>query len=143
MPDADTLVWINRRSSDLARSRDFYAALGFAPDARFSGEDALMVRVSPAIHLMLLPPERFAALAGGRVAAMGETDTLVSISMPSRAAVDAIVEAALAAGGAEVGGVHDEDGYMYGRGLADPDGNGLGVMWMDMEAATRAWGGEG
>ena len=134
------MIFINRRSTDLARSREFYAALGFTFDERFCGTDGIMVTVSPAIHLMLLLPVRFAELAGGPVAALGETDTLVSLSRDSRAAVDAFVEAGLARGGKEVGGTHEQGGFMYGRGLADPDGNGLGVMWMDVDAAMKAWG---
>lgn len=134
------MIFVNRRSSDLARSRAFYAALGFSFDERFCGQDGIMATVSPTIHLMLLAPHKFAELAGGPIAAMGETDTLVSLSRPSREAVDAFMAAGLAAGGTEVGGTHEGADFLYGRGIADPDGNGLGVMWMDVDRAMKAWG---
>lgn len=141
MTDApQDMIFVHRRSTDLARARAFYAALGFTLDERFCGEDGVMATISPAIHLMLLAPRKFAALARGPVAAMGETDTLVSLSRPSRAAVDAFMAAGLAAGGTEIGAPREGGGFLYGRGLADPDGNGLGVLWMDVDAAPRAWG---
>ena len=65
------MVFINRRSTDLGRSRAFYAALGFGFDERFCGADGIMVTVSPAIHLMLLTPARFAELANVRVKISG------------------------------------------------------------------------
>ena len=58
--------------------------------------------------------------------------------MDSRAAVDAIVAQAAAAGGTADIGPTDEYGYMYGRNFTDPDGHVFAPMWMDTEAFLAA-----
>jgi len=57
-----------------------------------------------------------------------------SIFLDSREAVDAAVAAGVAAGGALVGEPADY-GFMYQRGLTDPDGNTVDFGWMDPKAA--------
>ncbi|HEX9954574.1 MAG TPA: hypothetical protein VGB48_05070 [Allosphingosinicella sp.] len=62
---------------------------------------------------------------------------LLAIQLDSRAAVDSMVEAALATGAVEPSPV-DEHGWMYGRSFEDPDGHCWGPFWMDAEAAGQA-----
>ena len=50
------------------------------------------------------------------------------------------MERALAHGGADNGDRHEMGDYMYGRSVCDPDGNGIAVTWMDVDAAMKAWG---
>ena len=57
-----------------------------------------------------------------------------SIFLDTREAVDAAVAAGVKAGGAEVGQPADY-GFMYQRGLTDPDGNVVDFGWMDPKAA--------
>lgn len=59
-----------------------------------------------------------------------------AIFVDSREAVDAAVSAGMAAGGAEIGAAQDF-GFMYQRGLTDPDGNVVDFGWMDPVAAER------
>jgi predicted lactoylglutathione lyase len=54
---------------------------------------------------------------------------LYSFSVPDRDEVDAVAEAALAAGGSEADGPEDH-GFMYTRSFFDLDGHGWQVMWM-------------
>lgn len=61
------------------------------------------------------------------------TAALIALSRDDRAAVDAITEAAIKAGGSEPKPVQDY-GFMYSRTFHDPDGNVFEPMWMDMEA---------
>ena len=59
---------------------------------------------------------------------------MLSLTMESRDAVDAMNLAAAAHGGrADVNPVEDL-GFMYPRDLADPDGHLWGVFWMDPAA---------
>ena len=59
-------------------------------------------------------------------------------SRTSPAAVDAMVEAAAAAGGkADPGPKQDMGGKMYGRSFEDPDGHHWEPMWMDAAAAEQ------
>ena len=82
------------------------------------------------------------ALAALTVAALGVADMLLpaasgpgtflalfALALDTREAVDAFAAAAIAAGGREVHGAEDE-GFMYSRGVEDPDGNGFGPFWM-------------
>lgn len=61
----------------------------------------------------------------------GTSGLMLSLSMPSRDAVDAMSLAAATHGGqADVNPVQDL-GFMYARDLADPDGHLWGPFWMD------------
>ena len=61
-------------------------------------------------------------------------NALIALSCDSRAEVDALTAAAVAAGGRSL---HDAEdlGFMYSRAFEDPDGNGFGPFWMDPAAA--------
>ena len=59
------------------------------------------------------------------------TAALYALSCDSRAAVDAIAEAGIKAGGTETRDAQDY-GFMYGRAVADPDGHVWEYTWMDM-----------
>lgn len=56
-----------------------------------------------------------------------------ALSLDSRAEVDAIAEAAIAAGGREAHGPEDE-GFMNSRAFWDLDGHAFGPFWMDPNA---------
>ena len=59
-----------------------------------------------------------------------------AIFLDSREAVDTAVAAGVAAGGSEPGEATDF-GFMYQRGLNDPDGNVVDFGWMDPVAAAQ------
>ena len=101
--------------------------------------------VSDAITIMLLSHSHFSNLTPKAIGdARTTAQALFSLSRDSREAVDVMVEAAVAAGGkADVGGTHEEGDYMYGRDFEDLDGHGFGVMWMDVDAAMKAWSAAG
>jgi predicted lactoylglutathione lyase len=139
-PAIPQMIFVNWLSSDLGRARAFYAALGLSSDDRFCGPDTLLVNVSDAIHLMLMSRPQFEALSPQPVAPEGTVSALVSLSRASREDVDAFMAAGLAHGGTDNGDVHEQGDFMYGRSITDPDGNGIGVMWMDVDRAMKAWG---
>ena len=59
---------------------------------------------------------------------------LFALSFDSHAEVDAIIDAAIAAGGTRAARPEDM-GFMYSRAFEDPDGHGFGPLWMDPAAA--------
>jgi predicted lactoylglutathione lyase len=63
---------------------------------------------------------------------------LICLSRDSREEVDAITEAAAAAGGKADIRAKQDHGFMYGRSFEDPDGHIFEPMWMDVAAATSA-----
>ncbi len=134
------MIFVNLPASDIARARAFYAGLGFTFDERFCDAGSLMVRVSDAIHLMLLDRERFASFSPRPVAPEGTVGALVCLSRDSAEAVVEFVAKAVAHGGTDNGKTQEMGDYMYGRSVSDPDGNVLEIMWMDVEKAMSAWG---
>ncbi len=61
-------------------------------------------------------------------------EALVALSCQSRAEVDALVGAAIEAGGSQAMDPVDR-GFMYARSFYDPDGHHWEVLWMDPKAA--------
>lgn len=128
-------IYLNLPVADLARSRAYFAALGFGFNERFSDATAACVVISETAGLMLLAPEKWAEFA--RLPApdpRATTGALVALSFPSREAVDAAAEAALAQGGAAYRPMEDL-GFMVTRAVTDPDGHVFELFWMDPQAA--------
>jgi predicted lactoylglutathione lyase len=67
---------------------------------------------------------------------------LLCLSCDSSAEVDETVEKAVAGGGKGDPGPKQDYGFMYGRSFEDLDGHIFEVMWMDVEAAMKAFGKE-
>src|SRR5690242_11999820 len=133
-----TMIFVNLPVTDVARSTAFYQAIGFEKNAQFSNEQASMMVWSDTISVMLLAHPFYATFTSKEIADTKRTSaTLLCLSRDSRAEVDAITEAALAAGGHETRDPQ-EMGFMYGRSFEDPDGHTFEAMWMDMAAASAA-----
>ncbi|MDO9525102.1 MAG: VOC family protein [Gemmobacter sp.] len=131
------MIFVNLPVADLARSRAFYAALGFGFDERFCDDTAACIVIGHSIYFMVLTRDRFAGFAPRPVGnPAAECTVLVALSRESRLAVDEITDAAIAAGGRDNDKLQDY-GFMYSRSFSDPDGNVIEVMWMDLEAAMR------
>lgn len=128
------MIFVNLPVTDLDRSIRFHAALGFAHDPQFTDDTAACIVISDAIFLMILTRDRFRGFAPLPMAETTETTAaLVALSRDSRAAVDAMTEAAIAAGGHEPKAATDM-GFMYTRTFLDPDGNVFEPFWMDPAA---------
>ena len=131
------MIFVNLPVSDVARSTAFYESLGFEKNAKFSNEQGSAMMWSDTIHVMLLAKPFFSTFTPKQIAdAKTSTCGLFALSLDSKADVDAIVEAALAAGGGEPHGPEDL-GFMYSRAFEDPDGHGFGPFWMDPAAAEQ------
>ena len=132
-------VIVSLRVSELARSVAFYRAIGFALDERFTEAAAAACLVwSEAVRLMLLTPAQWRAQTDRPLPAPGTLGVMLMLSCGSRAEVDAMAAAAGAhGGGVDINPVQDE-GFCYGRDLADPDGHALGALWMDAGAVADA-----
>lgn len=131
------MIFINLPVADVARSTAFYQAIGFTKNDRFSNEQASSMVWSDAIYLMLLAKPFYATFTAKPIGdAHAASAALYALSFDSRAEVDAITEAAVAAGATEPHGPEDM-GFMYSRAFEDPDGNGFGPFWMDPAAAEQ------
>ena len=131
-------IYVNLPVSDLARSRRFYAALGFSFDERFSDSTAAAMILSDKAGIMLLTREKFQSFTPRAIADAATTcQTLLALQLDSRAEVDAMVATALSHGGALVRDVQDM-GFMYHHAFADPDGHIFEPFVMDMAAMEPA-----
>ncbi|GAB4083094.1 glyoxalase [Modestobacter muralis] len=132
---------------DVARSRAFFAALGFTFDEAFSGEGAACMLIGEQANVMLGDHATFAQhsklpMADPTTHALA----LYSFSVPAREDVDRVVDTALAAGAVEADPLEDL-GFMVSRSFFDLDGHGWQVMWMasatagqDVEPAAQVAG---
>lgn len=128
----DRMIFVNLPVTDLAAARTFYEGLGFRVNDMFSDEQVVCVVVSDTICVMLLERDRFATFTPLPVAdARTSTQVLHCLSASSRAEVDALVERAVAAGGAEFRATQDA-GPVYGRSVTDPDGHVWEILHMDL-----------
>ena len=136
------MIFVNLPVADLPRSIAFYEAIGAVKNPQFSDDTAACMVLSDVIHVMLLTHEKYRQFTPKPIAdAHAVSAVLLCISAESRDAVDALVEAARAAGGRPDVGPTEDFGFMYGRNFEDPDGHSWGPMWMDLEAATAAMSG--
>lgn len=132
------MIFVNIPVSDLERSKAFYQAIGFSLNPNFTDETACCVVISDTIFLMILTHDRFQGFAPlPRADTSRTTAALLALSCDDRAAVDAMMAAALAGGGREPKPATDL-GFMYTRTFQDPDGNVFEPFWMDPRAVAPA-----
>lgn len=132
------MIFINLPVADLDRSINFYEAVGFTRNARFSNHLAASMVLSDTINVMLLTHDFWETFTDRRrIDPAHEAQVMLCISREDRAAVDAITDAAIVAGGAADPCPVQDHGFMYGRSFADPDGHIWEPMWMSAEAAEN------
>lgn len=135
------MIFVNLPVSNVAKSTAFYEALGFVKDPRFSNEQASAMQWSEQIFVMILDRAFYQTFLPNKSIAdsRATNEVLLALSMDSREAVDAIVEAAVAAGGGGDIRPTQDMGFMYGRTLEDPDGHIFEPHYMDLAAAMAAF----
>ena len=133
------LVFINLPVSNLARATAFYEAIGATKNPQFSDDTASCMVISETIHTMLLTHDKFRQFTPKKISdAKTTSEVLICLSADSRDAVDDTVSKAKGAGGTADPSPKQDYGFMYGRSFEDPDGHIWELMWMDVEAATKA-----
>lgn len=130
------MIFVNLPVADLPGAVAFYEAVGFTPEPKFTDPTAAAMVWSESIFVMLLSHAKWNEFTTRPIAARGSSEVSLALSLDSREAVDAFVEAAGRAGGAvDVNPVQDH-GFMYGRDVTDPDDHVWGPFWMDPEMAS-------
>jgi hypothetical protein len=128
------MIFVNLPVKDLDKSVTFFKALGFSFNPQFTDETATCMVISDTIFAMLLTHEKFASFSPKPIADTSQAiEVLTCLSRDSRADVDTMVAAALAAGGTTYKQPQDY-GFMYGHGFQDLDGHVWELMWMDPAA---------
>ena len=131
-------MFVNLPVTDLDRAQTFYTALGFTINPLFTDHNAACVVVEEGhSYFMIQVRDYFQTMSTLPIGDPAVSPTsATAIFLDTREAVDVAVDAGLAAGGAEAGQASDY-GFMYQRGLTDPDGNVVDFGWMDPVAASQ------
>jgi uncharacterized protein len=127
-----SMTFVNLPVADLKNSMAFYGSLGFAFNPQFTDETAACLIINETTCAMLLTHEKFKSFTAAPIPdAKASTGVLTALSLEDRASVDALVDAALKAGGSEPRPANDY-GFMYQRTMADPDGHRWEPFYFDM-----------
>lgn len=130
----DQMIFVNLPVKDLETTKGFFGKLGFGFNPQFSDETTACLVISDTIFAMLISEPRFKDFTKKEIAdSEKSTEVILCLSAESRAKVDELADAALAAGGFPANEPMDE-GFMYGRSFQDPDHHIWEVMWMDPAA---------
>lgn len=130
-------IFVNLPVRDLQKSIAFFTQLGFSFNPQFTDDTATCMIVGENIFVMLLTEAKFRSFSPNEICdARKATEVLVCLSMETRARVDEMVNAAVAAGG-NIYKPPMDLGFMYGHGFQDLDGHVWELVYMDM-AATQA-----
>jgi len=118
-----TQIYVNLPVKDLRKSVAFFTKLGFTFNAQFTNENATCMVVGENIFVMLLVEKFFQTFTPNPLCdAKTATEVLICLSRENRAQVDAMVSAAVAAGGKTQNEPKDH-GFMYIHGFQDLDGH--------------------
>ena len=128
------MLFANMPVKDVTATREFFSTLGFTFNDAFSDENTVSMIVSDQATVMFLAEPRFKDFISDSIADTTQSrEVLMCISADSRAEVDSLVDAAIAAGGSSWMEAQDH-GFMYGRAFRDLDHHVWEVMWMDPAA---------
>jgi uncharacterized protein len=130
------MLFVNLAVRDVKTAMAFFTKLGFDFDPRFTDEKAACLVIGSASYAMLISEPVFRTFTKREPCDTTRfTEGLFAVSCESRAEVDAMVQAALVAGGTPAMEPVDQ-GFMYGRSFYDLDGHHWEVVWMDPAAVT-------
>ena len=125
-------VFINLPVADLKQSISFYEAVGFTNNPQFTDQTAACMIWSDTIFVMLLTHNKLKQFTSKTIVdARTSVEVSIALSMENNEEVNVFAEKALKAGGRESSEPQDY-GFMYQRGVEDPDGHNWEVMYMDM-----------
>lgn len=128
------LLFANLPVRDVVATRSFFEGLGFVFNDVFSDENTASMIISDQATVMFLSTPRFGDFISDSICDTSTSrEVLMCISADSRAEVDSLTDAAIAAGASKWMEPQDH-GFMYGRAFRDLDGHVWEVMWMDPTA---------
>ena len=123
-------IIFNLAVKDLSKSKDFFSALGFSINPRFSNENVAFMDIVDDIHVMLMTEAFFKSLIDKPlVQAREANEVIICLSCESREELDSLIARAVAAGGRTPHPPEDH-GFMVDQGFEDLDGHLWNLVWM-------------
>jgi predicted lactoylglutathione lyase len=130
-------IFVNLAVRDLPKSMNFFRALGFDFNPRFTDDNAACMIVNDDAFVMLLAEPFFKTFTKRELCdTTKQTEGLFALSCASRGAVDETVKKAVTAGGRHAMDPQDH-GFMYAWSFYDLDGHHWEVVWMDKKALEQ------
>lgn len=124
-----TQIFVNLPVADLNRSVEFFTKLGYTFNPQFTNDDATCMIVGDNIFVMLLVRKFYQTFTEKEIVdAFKANECINCLGLESRAAVDDLVNKAVAAGGRAT--KQQDHGFMYSWGYEDLDGHLWEVVWM-------------
>lgn len=130
-----TKIFINLPVQNLSASVDFFTQLGFRHNPQYSNDNGVALIISEEVWMMLLERPLFQSFTPKPVVdAHQANEAIFCLAANSRADVDRMVEAALAAGGQAL--PQEPHEFMYDRAFQDLDGHLWNILYMEPAAAS-------
>jgi len=127
-------LWINLPVNDVKKSKEFFTKLGFKLNLQYGvREDSASFLVGDAgLVLMLFEKSLYEGFAGSAVSGnFSGNEVLFSFDAESPEEVDDLAKKVVEAGGSIYGEPGYKDGWMYGCGFIDLDGQRWSILFMD------------
>ena len=131
-------IYANLVVADLARSQQFFEAVGFSFNQQFSNDKVAALVIADNIVAMLHTAESMRRFTRKNIVnAKTSTEVLLALEVESRWEVDRLMEKVLSAGGTEQ---RDPENYafLYARSFEDPDHHIWEVFWMNPEGVEQS-----
>ncbi|MEV0547674.1 VOC family protein [Nocardia salmonicida] len=137
---SNKMIFINLPVADLDRSKGFYEALGWKVNEDFTDQNASCIVIDDNICLMLLTKPFFSTFSKRPIADTINTAAAgYALSLASADEVDALTDAAVAAGATEETNddkrAQEAEVGMHGRTFIDPDGHQWEPFYMNYPGA--------
>jgi predicted lactoylglutathione lyase len=127
-------IFINMPVADVSRTTEFFRALGFSINDRFTGADSVCVQIGPNISTMMMNGEKFKAFIDKEVASKASSEVILSLSCESAEVVRSIAEKAFALGARKVNEAEDTD-FMFSWAFEDLEGHLWDLFWLKENSA--------
>lgn len=134
-------VYINLPVKDLAKSTEFYKALGFTNNSTFSDENASAMEWSSEIVIMLLKHDFYKKFLRDKDISdtVKTSAVLLALSFDSKEAVEKFADTAKQNGGDYYKGDYGvPEDMMFGYEVLDPDGHQWEPVWMNPDFNPKA-----
>ncbi|WP_293788003.1 VOC family protein [uncultured Pedobacter sp.] len=128
-------LWINLPVKDINKSKAFFTQLGFTLNLQYgSREDSACFLIGESnLVIMLFEENLYEGFVGTSISdKRNGSEVLFSFDAESPEEVDNLAQKVVAAGGTLYGEPGYKDGWMYGCGFMDLDGQRWNILYMDM-----------
>ena len=124
-------IFVNLSVKDLKKTMEFFKAIGFTFNPKFTDDKAACLVIGDNIFAMLILEKYFKTFNKKAVTDTSQSaEVMLAIAFENRQKVDEIADKALKSGGSPSMPPQDH-GWMYSRSFQDPDGHLWETFTMD------------